>query len=317
MTVAADNPVVGSPTSLSTPIPTAAAGRLVVPPSDAGPWVLTQIERGMAIRKTRIRSTDDLDKARARKTEWVKQTFDLLAGMFDNDAVAQDFNTWDARVLPDYVDLKEFAEIFYDEMNQRLTKLKSIHRRIPPAVMPGAAAAPAPSPVAQTRTSVTTTTIETSTQEMPVNVPLPSSVAPAADPSPLPAVAGQTRCLLIVADADAGAATGQVATLLSKLGFQAHQVEGHGPSMRSHSPGAFAVFLSKSPPNAQMAYHLGYCAAKCGTERLLVLSPEPAAWAGCDLPVSVIQLDHSELWQFQLARQLRRSGVDLDMNRLC
>jgi hypothetical protein len=317
VTVAADNPVVGSPASPSTPIPTAAAGRLVVPPGDAGPWVLTQIERGMAIRKTRIRTTDDLDKARARKTEWVKQTFDLLAGMFDNDAVAQDFNTWDARVLPDYVDLKEFAEIFYDEMNQRLTKLKSIHRRIPPAVTPPAGA-PAPSPVAQTttRTSVTTTTIETSTEEMPVNSPAPASVTPAADPSSLPATAGQTRCLLIVADADAGAATGQVAQLLSKLGFQAHQVEGHGPS-RSHSPGAFAVFLSKAPPNAQMAYHLGFCAAKCGADRLMVLTPEPAAWSGCDLPVSVIQLDHSELWQFQLARQLRRSGVDLDMNRLC
>src|SRR5438270_8497386 len=99
-----------------------------------------QIERGVAIRKTRIRSSEELEKARGRKMEWVTQTHDMLVSMFDTDAVAADFNEWDVRVLPDYAETSEFAELFYEEMDQRLAKLRSIHRRIP-------VAPPAPRPI--------------------------------------------------------------------------------------------------------------------------------------------------------------------------
>ena len=108
-----------------------ASGKLIIPPADAARAVWTQIDKGRAIRKTRIRYADELEKAREIKNEWVKQTIDLLRSMFDSEQIAQEFSLWDARVLPEYAELKLFIEVFYEELDQRLLKLESVHRRIP------------------------------------------------------------------------------------------------------------------------------------------------------------------------------------------
>src|SRR5262249_56679388 len=79
-------------------------GKLIVPPAEAARAVWTQLERGRAIRKTRIRHAEELEKAREVKAEWVGQTLDLLKSMFDTESVAMEFSIIDARVLPDYAE---------------------------------------------------------------------------------------------------------------------------------------------------------------------------------------------------------------------
>ena len=271
-------------------------GKLVVPPGDAGPWVLTQIDRGAAIRKSRIRSTEDLEKARARKTEWVTQTHDMLIGMFDTDAVAAAFNEWDVRVLPDYAEIHEFAELFYEEMDQRLAKLKSIHRRIPPA-MPGTAPAPLPRPVA-------------------ADAPSSTDAAPAVTTEPAPVThVGQQRCLLIADAASVEAAEG-VGDFLQQLGFNPHVI--HDPAAGSPPrlpPTMFAVFIVAAPPTHRLAYELGLCAGRCGSDHVFILAAQPTAWPE-EMGVASIPMDDSELWQLRFARGLKRAGVDVDLNRL-
>ncbi len=120
----------------------AAPGKLIVAPTEAAQWVLAQLEKGHAIRKLKLRYAEDLEKAREKKGEWVKQTNDLLKGMFDTESIAQEFNTWEVRVLPEYAELSLFIDVFYEEMDQRLMRLTSVHRRIPAG--PGSNGAPAP-----------------------------------------------------------------------------------------------------------------------------------------------------------------------------
>jgi cell division septation protein DedD len=287
MAVAALNPGVSSNVS----------GKLVVPPADAGPWVLTQVERGYAIRKSRIRSSEELEKARARKTEWVAQTHDMLAGMFDTDAIATAFNEWDVRVLPDYAEMHEFAELFYEEMDQRLAKLKSIHRRIPPAA-PVAAPAPAPMPRPVT---------DDAAADEPVSLIPPTSE--------IPVSVGQQRCVLIADAASAETAEG-VCDFLSQLGFNAHVV--HDPTNGSPvrlPPTVFAVFVVAAPPTHRLAYELGLCAGRCGSDHVFVLAGQPTAWPE-EMGIAPIVMDASELWQLHFARKLKRAGVEVDLNRL-
>src|SRR5262249_30767010 len=106
-------------------------GKLIVPPAEAARAVWTQLERGRAIRKSRIRHAEELEKAREVKAEWVGQTIDLLKSMFDTESVAMEFSIIDARVLPDYAEVGLFIEVFYEEMDQRIARLESVYRRIP------------------------------------------------------------------------------------------------------------------------------------------------------------------------------------------
>jgi predicted nucleotide-binding protein len=64
-------------------------------------------------------------------------------------------------------------------------------------------------------------------------------------------------------------------------------------------------------------FFLGVLVGKMGLKRVCVLHPD-----GCDptpdpLSVTHVSVDDAGGWQLQLARQLKRAGVHLDLNRLC
>jgi predicted nucleotide-binding protein len=64
-------------------------------------------------------------------------------------------------------------------------------------------------------------------------------------------------------------------------------------------------------------FFLGLLVGKMGLKRVCVLHPD-----GCDptpdpLSVTHVSVDDAGGWQLQLARQLKRAGVHLDLNRLC
>lgn len=318
-----------------------APGKLIVAPADAAQWVLTQIERGQAIRKQKIRYVEDLEKARERKGEWVKQTNELLKGMFDTESVANEFNTWDVRVLPDYAEVGLFIELFYEEMDQRLARLQSVHRRIPPV-----AAKP------QARFALHT----------PESAPPPavlaagvSSAAPASEGSPTPpaAPAGEAdeaiadssslahhgTCLLVM-HGELPEAAECVSQFVSQLDFEPVRLQHDAgdskaaiDTLEAHPDAAFAVILMNAetaaaarrntenhdgaPLDPRLVFQLGYCVGKLGLRRVCVLFPDGAG-AFCDRHgVLFVPIDSAGGWQLQVARQFKRSGIDIDMNRIC
>jgi hypothetical protein len=93
-----------------------------------------------------VREQRDLDEARLEKQEWGQRTTDLLARMFTNGSVADQFNDWVATILPEYAELNMFVELFDDEMKHRLGRLAAIAKTlkdIPEPTTVGAASMPA------------------------------------------------------------------------------------------------------------------------------------------------------------------------------
>jgi predicted nucleotide-binding protein len=103
--------------------------KLVVPRSDAETKITAQIQKGIAIRDTRISSEEDLRKARAEKTKWSQYNIELLTRLFDNPSIAQKYE----RARPvlfgdDY--LGEKIHTFKEDMDYYITKLESISTRL-------------------------------------------------------------------------------------------------------------------------------------------------------------------------------------------
>lgn len=287
-----------------------ASGKLIVPPVEAAQWVQTQIERGQSIRKLRLRYADELEKARAKKAEWVTQTYDVLKGMFDSDGVAQEFNSCDTRVLPDFAELHLFIEAFYDEMEQRLKKLQLVHRRIPVGRHP----APARS------TSVPRS--GRAVHATPVAVPPPET--PAASAEPAPPAAGTKQCVLFQ-HGECDDAMARVEQFVEMLGLEAVRVD-FGAALDRLGEADDVCFAMVVTPAAQgvsndgrALFQLGCCVGKVGASRACIVATEGAG-GGCGgdvCGVACVGLDPADGWQLQVARQMKRAGVEVDLNRIC
>src|SRR5436190_7345867 len=108
----------------------AAHARLVVPRADALRVLKAQVEKGLEIKRSKLRYVADLERARAAKGDWTAATMTLLKGLFSTSAVADDCQNWVGKVLPEYADLNLFIEHFYDEMDQRIRKLHAVWKRV-------------------------------------------------------------------------------------------------------------------------------------------------------------------------------------------
>src|SRR5258706_10199534 len=108
----------------------AAKARLVIPRNEALKLIKAQIERGLEIKRAKIRYVADLERAREAKGEWTTAVMAMLKSIFNTGAVADECQNWHGKVLPEYADLNLFIEHFYDEMDQRLRKLHTVWKRI-------------------------------------------------------------------------------------------------------------------------------------------------------------------------------------------
>lgn len=100
--------------------------RLMLGPAAAVKQIVPMVNRGIAIRRHRLRDLVDLDKARAEKKSWVGACGELLLKLFDGPAVADACNDWVGRILPEYAPLGLFVEQFYEEMDHRLRRLQAV-----------------------------------------------------------------------------------------------------------------------------------------------------------------------------------------------
>ncbi len=313
--------------------------------------VSAAIKIGQAIAGQRIRERWELDQARAEKLEWVQRTTDVLERLFNSSRVADWCNDWVGRILPEYAELGAFIEQFEQEMEHRLGRLKKVLKKIEDipdvsqAVIPirrtdGAsneadlALAPTAEPASDQPASdqptsdqseEPTMTIASATPAQPSAAPQPPAAAPSvrltgpasAPPASQPA-AGQGSCLLIGRH-DQPAMQQALEQFAAQLELPLKSMVGAAPEELDHARAGFAILLAG--PDGPDAFELGFCMGRLGNKRLCIIHP-PADPADGDriarstrgLPT--IEFDAGEAWQLHLARQLRRGGVNIDLNRL-
>src|SRR5687768_18517979 len=123
-------PAALDPTAIMTTPMTATAARLTVPRADAIQLLGAHLQKGLALRNLRIKHPEDLDRARSMKLEWTAVATDLLNRLFDNPSVADFCNDWVGKIFPEYAEFGNFVEQFYEEMQQRLGRLRSVLKRV-------------------------------------------------------------------------------------------------------------------------------------------------------------------------------------------
>jgi len=80
--------------------------------------------------------------------------------------------------------------------------------------------------------------------------------------------------------------------------------------------GAQSLDQPLSPAARRSAFDMGYCCGKLGPDRVCVLHISSAGLFHDENGVNYIPIDAAEGWQIQLAKQLKRSGLDVDMNKV-
>src|SRR5436190_20266669 len=100
--------------------------RLTVPKAVAAQHIRAHIQRGIAIRRQRIRYIEDLEDVRALKGEWVNSYTETLKQLFSHTDIADECNDWIGKVYPEYSDVSLFVEAFYEEMDYRTQKLRTV-----------------------------------------------------------------------------------------------------------------------------------------------------------------------------------------------
>src|SRR6266850_1196622 len=80
--------------------------------------------------------------------------------------------------------------------------------------------------------------------------------------------------------------------------------------------GAQSLDQPLSPAARRAAFDMGYCCGKLGPDRVCVLHISSAGLFHDENGVNYIPIDAAEGWQIQLAKQLKRSGLDVDLNKV-
>jgi hypothetical protein len=288
--------------------PRAQQARLIKPREEALAYLQSQVKKGLEIKAMRIRSGADLDSARSKKLEWTNETADVLNGLFDSTAVAEQCNDWVGKIYPEYAEFSNFVNQFYEEMDHRLKRVKAVIRQIQKlpsesrsTVPPPAAAAPL-APAAPAASAV------------------PAGPAPTLLTSSPEPVAADLNGLLILFGADE-ASKNAVLLFLESLEVDVSIVEeGDGmpaitESLENATAAKFATIV-QSDPSKDRAFELGFCVGRMGQRRVCVLHP-PSVTLGRDpRGLTHALMDPNGGWQLQLARHLRRAGLPVDLNKL-
>jgi predicted nucleotide-binding protein len=254
----------------------------------------------------------------------------LLKGMFSTGAVADECQNWVGKVLPEYADLNLFIEHFYDEMDQRLRKLHHVLRRVqdqpedkpitapPPATAVAARTAPPPAGPAAGGVSPDFFDAPAKTSAPPTS----NRAGPAAS---TPSMRPKTGAFVVYEDDPRAQAA--VREFCTKLGFEVVEIAGGGATAASparttlveqldqHPNLDFGLILSRAeaPPKP---FELGYCVGRLGGKRVFVLSASDDKLTADEHGLLHIPLDPADGWQLHLARQLKRAGLEIDLNRV-
>lgn len=266
------------------------------------------VKIGEAIAGQRIRERWELDQARSEKLEWMQRTADVLKRLFNSDRVAEWCNDWVGRILPEYSDLGAFIEQFEEEMEHRLGRLRKIRKKVEevpetnPTIIRGIRSADQPpeSSPNQTESPPETDMPVASVQRPPTQVTTPTPAPP------------EQRCLLICRE-DNPQARETINRFAAQLDMPLASLVAPAPEELDHARAGFVILMAGQ--QGLDPFELGFCMGRLGNKRICILTaPDAPAPDTHGLPA--FNLDQSDAWQLPLARQLRRGGMNVDLNRL-
>jgi predicted nucleotide-binding protein len=147
----------------------------------------------------------------------------------------------------------------------------------------------------------------------PAPAPAPARTAPAAPPRPR---AGA----MIVCTPD-GHAQSAVREFVTRLGLELHEITADPATRLTEQLDAqphldFALILNRPDDATPTAFELGYCVGRLGAKRVYVLAPADDKLTCDPHGLLHIPLDPADGWQLHLARQFKRAGLEVDLNRV-
>ena len=331
-TTTTTNPAAPAQPAAETTAPTAAAPAgppsLLLPKSVSARYVRNLIDKGVAIRRLRIRYVEDLEEVRSKKAEWVAHYTDVLRQLFSNGSVADACNDWVGRVYPEYADTTLFVEQFYQEMDHRCRRLRAVLKQIGEMTDPVIPVKATDAPGANADGQASTASADSSATTLPASAAT-AAVEPMAVVSGILVTPGSAEA------SDVSRAGSAVGKFLQDLGVslitlsctKTTEAYEQGPdasfalllltpeeiaALRPATDGQPAPFC-----RADAAFQLGYFVGRLGAKRVFALAPGAFEPFTGNHGLSCLPLDASNGWQLQLARHLRRAGIDIDLNRLC
>lgn len=333
----------------ATPAAAGAAGspldqglRLTVPKTTALRHLKQRIEHGVALRRQRIRYAEDLEEVRAKKADWVSAYSDLLRQLVHGDAgdaLVDSCNDWMGRVYPEYAEIELFVEQFHDEMDHRISRLRAVARQIagvpefvPPITRSNAGADL--SETRQTKSALIAPSAEVAAAAC-ASPSVPSAPEDSVAVTEVPEVEtlSLSSGLFVVHGAPTPAAE-SVRRFLRDLGIQLLALPATPPANKSllgtleQGPAAsFAVVLLNAEDAALLAtpgacrpaitFQLGYFVGRLGLPRVCVLCDGGTDVFHDEHGILCLPLDAGNGWHLQLARHLKRAGIEVDLNKLC
>ncbi|MFN4243234.1 MAG: TIR domain-containing protein [Tepidisphaerales bacterium] len=297
--------------------------RLVGPKADAVRHLKVLLERGRTLKGTQLVSRGHVEELRAKKDEWVADTVDLLRKIFDAPTVADSFADTGTRFASYPLEMPAAGDLFSEEMELRLSRLNVVLKRVEatPDVPASAATTPAPDLVTPPRVG-----------SAPVSTATANATAPAAPTAPSMGDSKvNAKAILVVSHGVEPKHTEAVSEFLGRLGLSAklHLREpGRPVELEGATSAGFAVMLmsaedaSHARPGSQqtlrsdIAFDMGFLCGRVGAARLAVLFPPGGDGFSCDRQIPYIPLDASGGWMLHLGRQMKRAGVDIDLNRV-
>jgi hypothetical protein len=309
--------------------------KLIMPRSDAVQHLQMAANAGGEIKARRIRNGDDLDGARGAKLQWVGDTTDLLNQLFDNVTVADYFNDWVGKVFPEYAEFGNFVDQFYEEMDHRLNKLRAIQKRVeeapdntgatpsaPTAAMPAAAEEPKKSekpekaPEAKSDAKSAKSNQKSPQQQQQQQQHGESAMGNAA-----------SNKVLFVSHGPKDPSSEAVLQFMQQLSLgvvEADHTNGLIETLDGQKDMGFVVVMNaadhvengKASLSDSSVFKLGYCAGKLGLKRMCMMNGPQHPNVGDSQGISHVTVDPNGGWQLHLARQMKRAGCDVDLNRL-
>jgi hypothetical protein len=309
--------------------------KLVIAKADAMRHLASQLEDAMQVRNMRIRTSTALDSARELKLRWCQRMTEILAAIFGDEAFAEQTLAWVGKILPEYADLGLFVEQFQEEMEHHITRTKTILKAVQKLADPASktvapeptAAAPAPVAAAASTPAPAKHSHRHSSKSAPQAQPQPTQQTQLSQQEYHDMING-----MMLIHGDCGDAVAQVGGFVKPLGISMVSTNSDGQdtqpaaaAMAAHNDLSFALVLDSDAPPPDpahdscngLSFDLGYCVGRLGLGRVFVLQPRASQPFTDKHGIAHLPLDAAGGWQLQLARHLKRGGIEIDLNKLC